>query len=175
MFAADLTTIPNKRYLTVTADAEDRWKQRFSHLRRQKVGLVWAGRPGLSIDQHRSLAPEQLERLLQADVDFVSLQVGQPCNELMLDVAAELHDWHETAAAMSALDLIISVDTATAHLAGAMHKDVWLLNRYNTCWRWMLDRDDTPWYPSMRIWRQPTLGDWSSVLNQVCTNLPHKG
>jgi ADP-heptose:LPS heptosyltransferase len=72
---------------------------------------------------------------------------------------------------MDNLDLVISVDTAAAHLAGAMGKPVWVLNRFDTCWRWMLDRDDSPWYPTMRLFRQPRPGDWNSVVRAVVVAL----
>jgi hypothetical protein len=72
---------------------------------------------------------------------------------------------------IDALDLVIGVDTAVVHLAGALGKPVWMLNRYNTCWRWLTDRDDSPWYPSMRLFRQPAPHDWQSVVVRVCAAL----
>ena len=87
------------------------------------------------------------------------------------DHTADIHDFADTAALIENLDLIISVDTSTAHLAGAMGKPVWLLNRFDTCWRWFLDREDSPWYPSMRIFRQPTPGDWTTVIQNVTAAL----
>src|SRR5882672_11984440 len=78
-----------------------------------------------------------------------------------------LIDWTETAALIDALDLVISVDTAVAHMAGALGKPVWLLNRYNTDWRWLLNRSDSPWYSSMRIFRQPKMNDWDTVVAAV--------
>ena len=80
-------------------------------------------------------------------------------------------DWTETAALMNALDLVITVDTAVGHMAGALGKPVWLLNRYNTDWRWGLGRSDTIWYPSMRIFRQPRMSDWDSVIDSVRSEL----
>jgi ADP-heptose:LPS heptosyltransferase len=80
-------------------------------------------------------------------------------------------DWMETAALIDTLDLIISADTGVAHLAGALGKPVWMLNRYNSDWRWGLRSKTTPWYPSMRIFRQPRLGDWDTVLDQVVAEL----
>ncbi len=78
-----------------------------------------------------------------------------------------LHDFADTAALIDSLDLVISVDTSVAHLAGALGKPVWLLNRFDTCWRWLHNRDDSPWYPSLRQFRQPALGDWDSVISRV--------
>jgi ADP-heptose:LPS heptosyltransferase len=83
------------------------------------------------------------------------------------DFTAELGDFADTAALVEALDLVISVDTAVAHLAGALGKPVWMLNRFDSCWRWFLGRDDTPWYPTMRQFRQPRRGDWASVIGRV--------
>ena len=80
------------------------------------------------------------------------------------DFTADLHDFADTAALIDGLDLVISVDTAVAHLAGALGKPVWLLNRFDTCWRWLLARDDSPWYPALRQFRQPSPGDWHSVI-----------
>jgi ADP-heptose:LPS heptosyltransferase len=83
------------------------------------------------------------------------------------DFAEDLHDFADTAALIENLDLVISVDTAVAHLAGALDKPVWLLNPFDACWRWLLNRDDSPWYPSLRQFRQPTPGDWHSVISRV--------
>ena len=85
----------------------------------------------------------------------------------MRDWTAELGDFAETAALIEALDLVIGVDTAVVHLAGALGKPVWLLNRFDTCWRWLLGRDDSPWYPTLRQFRQPRAGDWQSVVALV--------
>jgi ADP-heptose:LPS heptosyltransferase len=83
------------------------------------------------------------------------------------DYTDAIHDFMDTAALIQSLDLVIGVDTSVVHLAGAMGKPVWLLNRFDTCWRWLLDRDDSPWYPTMRIFRQPRPGDWASVVRSV--------
>jgi hypothetical protein len=82
----------------------------------------------------------------------------------LFDYTAELADFADTAALVENLDLVISVDTSVAHLAGAMARPVWLLNRFDTCWRWLLDRQDSPWYPTLRLFRQTTPGDWTSVI-----------
>jgi ADP-heptose:LPS heptosyltransferase len=87
------------------------------------------------------------------------------------DWTGDLHDFSDTAALIAGLDLVISVDTAVAHLAGALGKPVWLLNRYDTCWRWLLDRDDSPWYPTLRQFRQPAPGDWDAVIAAVSAAL----
>ena len=89
----------------------------------------------------------------------------------ILDLTDDLGDFSDTAALIDNLDLVIGVDTAVIHLAAALGKPTWLLNRFNTCWRWLLNRDDSPWYPTMRVFRQPTLGDWESVIQTVAHHL----
>jgi len=87
------------------------------------------------------------------------------------EFTTELNDFADTAALVAALDLVITVDTAVAHLAGALGKPVWILNRFDACWRWLLGREDTPWYPTARLFRQSAPGDWDSVVGQVRTSL----
>jgi hypothetical protein len=109
---------------------------------------------------------------------FVSLQLGPAAAQVdaapfpLLDVADRLTDFADTAALVAALDLIITVDTAVAHLAGALGKPVWLLSRHDACWRWGRDRADSPWYPTMRLFRQTTPGDWAGVMQRVAEALP---
>jgi len=127
---------------------------------------------------------KKLARLYRPDVEFYSLQKGQPAEaELadsssaewggskLLDYTALLHDFSDTAAFIENLDLIIAVDTSTAHLAAALGKPVWLLNRFDTCWRWLLHRADSPWYPTIRVYRQPSAGDWDGVVAAVESDL----
>ena len=146
--------------------------------RRMRVGIAWAGNPAFRRDQQRSIAFETLGPLFEIDgIDFYSLQKGEAgAAELAassiknkpVDVTGDLHDFADTAALLANLDLVITIDSAVAHLAGAMGKRVWLLNRYDTCWRWMLTREDSPWYPEvMRIFRQPQPGQWALVIDEV--------
>ncbi len=168
-------------YLFADPDAARQWHERIDTPAdtRLKVGLVWAGgnRPHVAElrknDARRSIAFEQLAPLLDVpDVRFFSLQKGAAAQQLAAsercarveDYTEDLDDFADTAALVANLDLVISVDTSTAHLAGALDKPVWILNRFDTCWRWMLERSDTPWYPSARLFRQPALGDWDSVM-----------
>jgi hypothetical protein len=151
-----------------------------------KVGLVWAGgerphQPKLRpVDQRRSMRLRQFAPLAEVPgVVFVSLQKGGPAAQAkappegmnLLDWTDECMDFADTAALVEALDLVISVDTAVAHLAGALGKPVWLLNRFDTCWRWLTSRDDSPWYPTMRLFRQPRFGDWEAVVQRVAAEL----
>ncbi len=110
---------------------------------------------------------------------FVSLQLGPPAAQLhepppglgVHDVADRLGDFADTAALVANLDLVIAVDTAVAHLAGGLGRPVWLLNRFDTCWRWLLGRDDSPWYPGLRQFRHPAQGDWAGVMQRVAEAL----
>ena len=134
----------------------------------------------LRIDRRRSITLARLAPLAAVPgVSFVSLQKGAPSAQaaqppaglVLHDFTAELGDFADTAALVEALDLVISVDTAVAHLAGALGKPVWLLNRFDTCWRWLQGRDDSPWYPSLRLFRQATPGDWDGVIASIATAL----
>ncbi|ASV99859.1 tetratricopeptide repeat protein [Paraburkholderia aromaticivorans] len=184
-FKTDLDTMPSATpYLFADAEAARQWRERI-HARadgRLKVGLVWAGgnRPHVAElrknDARRSIAFERLAPILDVpNVQFFSLQKGPAAQQLdsaawggrMIDLTEELADFADTAALVANLDLVISVDTSTAHLAGALARPVWILNRFDTCWRWMLERTDTPWYPGARLFRQPALGDWDSVIEAV--------
>jgi hypothetical protein len=113
--------------------------------------------------------------LAEPDVSFVSLQKGAAAAQLVnvspevtiQDWTGELEDFADTAALVEGLDLVISVDTSVAHLAGALAKPVWILNRFDTCWRWLRGRTDSPWYPTARLFRQPTRGDWNAAIADV--------
>jgi Flp pilus assembly protein TadD len=142
-----------------------------------RIGLVWQGNPKQMRDIVRSCPLEKLEPLLNTNrARFFNLQTGEPgrlqINELKLtdrltDVGGALRNFADTAAVLSQLDLVITVDTATAHLAGALGRPVWTLLCHTPDWRWHLSRSDSPWYPSMRLFRQPRYGDWDSVVTAV--------
>jgi tetratricopeptide (TPR) repeat protein len=182
-FATELETVPAEiPYLSTDETAVARWRARLAELPGRKVGLVWAGgqRPNLPhtvvIDRRRSMRLAQFAPLGNIPgLSFVSLQKGPPEKETLEtpeglalhDFTRELHDFADTAALVAALDLVIGVDTAVMHLAGAMGRPVWLLNRFDTCWRWLRDRDDSPWYPSLRQFRQTAPGDWAGVIDRV--------
>ncbi|RDK01593.1 tetratricopeptide repeat protein [Paraburkholderia lacunae] len=184
-FRTGIASIPSKTpYLFADGEAARLWHDRIeAHADgRLKVGLVWAGgnRPHIAElrknDARRSITFERLAPILDVpNVRFFSLQKGSAAQQLpadesahrVFDYTAELDDFADTAALVANLDLVISVDTSTAHLAGALDKPVWILNRFDTCWRWMLERTDTPWYPCATLFRQPALGDWDSVIRAV--------
>ncbi len=148
-----------------------------------RVGIVWGGNPTHLNDQQRSIPLTALRPLLEIPgVQFFSLQVGPqqaalsdlPASISVKDLSPWLRDMHDTAVAASQMDLIVSVDTAVAHLAGALNKPVWLLLPFAPDWRWMLHRPDSPWYPSMRLFRQTTPGDWAGVVDKARLEL-HRG
>jgi Tetratricopeptide repeat/Glycosyltransferase family 9 (heptosyltransferase) len=180
VFQTTLLTIPSTvPYLTVDPTLSQRWRARLADDRRLKVGLAWAGSPTHGNDRNRSIMLMTLSPLLNIPgIRFFSLQVGaagEPARRLpasvITDFTNELTDFADTAALVEHLDLIISVDTAVAHLAGALGKAVWVLLPFVPDWRWMLDRDDSPWYPTMRLFRQARLGDWSVPMQRMTREL----
>jgi Flp pilus assembly protein TadD len=185
----DAQTISGAPYLQPDPDRVAAWAQRVAPLEGLKVGLVWSGgrRPWQpkvdAVDKRRSVRLAQLAPLANVpDVAFVSLQKDEPGLEardpppgmVINDFTSDLTSFAETAALVANLDLVISVDTAVAHLAGAIGTPVWLLNRFDTCWRWELEREDTPWYADLRQFRQPTAGDWDSVVAALTTALAER-
>lgn len=183
LFGTTLATIPASiPYLSV-ADSDRRfWSGRLAGEKRLKVGLVWAGdahRDHFSIhmvDKRRSLTLAALAPLAGIpEVAFYSIQKGPPAEQCrkppdgleLTDWMDEVHDFAATAALVEQLDLVISVDTATCHLAGALARPVWVLSRYDACWRWLRDRSDSPWYPTLRLFRQDAPGEWGPVIGRV--------
>lgn len=156
-------------YLRANAVDMAHWRDRLAGLEGLRVGLCWAGNPGYAADARRSIDPGRLAALADLPgIAFVSLQPGaQPPGLRLHDWTRDLRDLADTAALMAGLDLVVTVDTAVAHLAGALGRPVWLLNRFDTCWRWLLGRDDSPWYPTLRQFRQKRPGDWDGVLAAV--------
>jgi Flp pilus assembly protein TadD len=186
-FETTLETIPCAvPYLATDPALVAHWAQRLPATQVLRVGLVWAGqaRPWLAgfvgLDQRRSTGLATLAPLAAVSgVQFVSLQKGPAALEArtvadalgLLDVMDEVRDFADTAAIVANLDLVISVDTSVVHLAGAMGKPVFLLDRYDHCWRWLSGRNDSPWYPSLRIFRQAQPGDWAPVIARVAAAL----
>lgn len=166
VFGTRLDSIPGVPYLEVAPRLSEPWRRRLAAYGGLKVGLVWAGSPTQRHNRRRSIDFARLAPLTTIPgVQFFSLQKPARAHpDCLIDWMAECADLLDTAALIDALDLVISVDTAVAHLAGALAKPVWLLNRYESEWRWLLDREDAPWYPGMRIFRQPAPGDWDTVI-----------
>ncbi|MBV8165236.1 MAG: glycosyltransferase family protein [Alphaproteobacteria bacterium] len=169
---ASYDQIPPAPYLTPSPELVARWTPRIKPSPRLKVGLVWQGSATNSRDALRSVPAQRLKALAELPVDLYSLQV--PSKEKLDfcdDIAAEIQTFDDTAAIISQLDLVISVDTAVAHLAGALGKPVWILLNFHGEWRWLIQREDTPWYPSARLFRQPELGNWNPVMQRVYDTL----
>lgn len=184
IFKTDLPTIPSPTpYLAAPTAGRSSLQallqeQRQPHQR--QVGIVWAGSTTHANDKNRSATVEDFMPILQVpNIRFYSLQVGDRANDIALlspdlpvqDLSARLGNYGDTAAVIEQLDLVITVDTSVAHLAGALHKPVWTLLCYNPDWRWLLEREDTPWYPSMRLFRQTSPKDWAPVCQQVAEAL----
>ena len=145
-----------------------------------KVGLAWAGNPYNKSDKNRSIPLNRFESILRSEnVRFFSLQVDARKGDIeefhledaIVDLSDLQADFSDTASAIERLDLVVSVDTSVAHLAGAMGKPVWTLLPWLPDWRWMLGRADSPWYPAMRLYRQDTPGDWPGLLGKVREDL----
>jgi tetratricopeptide (TPR) repeat protein len=179
-FGTTATTIPaSVPYLSAPAERVGAWRTRLAHLGKPRVGLVWSGKPSHKNDHNRSIALSRLEPLLSVpDVTFVSLQREYRETELpalarlpVFRLDETITDFADTAAAIGELDLVIAVDTAVAHLAGALGRPLWLLLSHIQDWRWMHDRTDSPWYPSARLFRQSQIGDWDGVIAAVAQEL----
>ncbi len=168
-FGTTLASIPAETpYLEPDPASAEAWRQRLSALSGRRVGLVWAGNPDQPDDRRRSIATEALAPLgMVAGISFVSLQKGArslPPGLDIVDWTAELGDYADTAALIAGLDLVIAVDTGVAHLAAALGKPVWLMNRFDPYFAWLTERTDSPWYPDLRQFRQRRPGDWAGVI-----------
>jgi Tfp pilus assembly protein PilF len=179
-FGTRLETIPARvPYIQPPPDHVERWRARLGDAPRPYVGLVWSGSVTLRNDLNRSIPLAALGSLRDARATLVSLQKeirasdapalaqGKP----ILDFSSAIADFRDTAALVSLMDVVITVDTSVAHLAGAMAKPVWLLLPYSPDWRWLLDRDDSPWYPTARLFRQPGIGQWAPAIARVAEAL----
>ncbi|HAT36464.1 MAG TPA: hypothetical protein DCS82_12165 [Rhodospirillaceae bacterium] len=173
-FETTLESIPaDDPYLAADPELIQRWAARITSSR-GRVGLVWSGNPGRQDDRMRSCPLPLLKPILESDrFDFYSLQkegVPQTLDELT-DLSPHLDDFAETAAAIANLDLVITVDTAVAHLAGALGKQVWVMLGYSADWRYLLARNDSPWYPTMRLFRQKHPGVWAGAIETAAAEL----
>ena len=171
LFATDIPTIPsNIPYIFADPEKVGQWKNRINK-KGYRIGIVWAGKPEHENDGNRSCELAQFLPLARIPgVELYGLQKGGAARQaetLIINFDRELTDFSETAAAIENLDLVISIDTASVHLAGAMGKPVWTLLPHAPDWRWLLEREDSPWYPTMRLFRQPARGDWGAVFGKV--------
>lgn len=182
-FKTTLATVPARiPYVGAPPDRIAEWRARLDGTARPRIGLAWAGNPSHRNDRNRSLDPACLGALLQAaeGATFVSLQktlrdadrAWLDAHPEVLPLGAALDDFADTAALLGLMDLVIAADTAAAHLAGAMARPVWLLLPYvGLDWRWLTGREDSPWYPTARLFRQPRIDDWASALEAVAAAL----
>jgi Flp pilus assembly protein TadD len=180
-----LNNIPARMpYLHADREAARAWSTRLATLGNDalpRIGLVWAGgHSDHPADAWRSIAPERMGRLLTFKrAHWISLQKAENASKVLgnaqrthiVDWMDEVRDFADTAALIDGLDLVISVDTSVAHLAAAMGKPVWMLNRFAGCWRWLRNRDDSPWYPGLRLFTQTERGNWDEVLTRVLATL----
>lgn len=186
-FGTRLDNIPAEAYLRAEPQRSAEWRAKLGALSRPdlpRVGVVWAGgHSGLTEDRARSLTSAQFAPLLSLSrIRWISLQkaddlakrASASTKAYLTDWMDDVSDFADTAAIIDNLDLVISVDTSVAHLAAAMGKPVWLLNRFAGCWRWLRNRDDSPWYPTVRIFTQPQRGNWDEVIERVAAQLKQR-
>jgi tetratricopeptide (TPR) repeat protein len=176
-----VATIPSEvPYLKAPAAKVDLWRKVFAHAPGPKIGLVWSGNPKHQFDHNRSVGVEVFaEMTKEVPAHFFAIQKEiRPADLARLpefpwinDLSSKIQSFEDTAAIVEALDLVITVDTSVAHLAGALGKRTWVLLGFAPDWRWLLRRNDTPWYPSARLFRQTSLGDWNSVTHAVRSEL----
>jgi tetratricopeptide (TPR) repeat protein len=179
-FKTNLSSIPvpPMPYLHPDQSDVEKWCNRLSSEKRRRIGLAWAGDPRHKRDAARTILLCNFAPLAElTNAAFYSLQKGEgakhlpPAGVTINDFTSELNDFADTAAFIANLDLVITVDTSVAHVAGAVGKPVWLLVQHSPDWRWLLDRDDSPWYPTMRLFRQKKYGDWTEVIRRVTDQL----
>ena len=167
----------NLQYIAAEPAKAQIWADRLGAKKRMRIGVCWSGRKDSWIHIHKSMPVEKMANLIRRNPEhqWINLQMDATPEELAVITAAgaesfpgTVQDFSDTAGLMHHLDLVISVDTANAHWAGAMGRPVWIqLNAFGNCWRWLLKSEDSPWYPSARLYRQPKMGDWDSVVNKM--------
>lgn len=179
----DQNVPPSHAYITCDPHKEQLWRvwldAAAQHPLAPRIGIAWSGNPAHLNDRNRSVAFSKLQEMLLAGPQFISLQKEcsssdqQLINSIanVIDVGARLTDFSDTAALISGLDLVITVDTSVAHLAGALGKPVWVMLPFNSDWRWLEHGSSTHWYPSMKLYRQSRVGDWDGVLGEIKSDL----
>ena len=164
-------------YLGARADLAQQWQEILGPKNRLRVGFCWTGRPDSWINQHKAMPFETMCDLIRRNPNYEWVNLQVECDNETADVletlgvkkySGAIRNFADTAALVHHMDVVISVDTAIAHLAGAMARPTWIpLNWYGTDWRWLLNRDSSPWYPSATLFRQPAMGNWSSVVDKI--------
>lgn len=169
------------QYLAPSVEQTSVWQKRLGLKTKQRIGVCWSGRRDTWINRHKSVSFDQIINLIKRNPDFEWINLQADADQEQYVKLAELgvnqypgtvQTWNDTAGLLHHLDLVIGVDTAVSHLAGALGRPTWImLNQYALDWRWLLNRADSPWYPSAKLFRQPVRGDWTSVVNQLCQYL----
>jgi tetratricopeptide (TPR) repeat protein len=178
LLGVTLQNLPHQlQYLAARADLAQDWQKRLGPKKRLRVGVCWSGRPDSWINRHKGMPFEVMLDLIKRNpgTEWFNLQVE--CTPEQAEILEKhevknfpglIRNFADSAALIHHMDIVISVDTAVAHLSGALGRPTWIpLNWYGTDWRWLLKRDDSPWYPSARLFRQPVLGDWSTVIDRI--------
>jgi hypothetical protein len=182
VFHTGLRTIPGIPRVRNDPVRVSAWQNRLGAKSKPRIGLVWSGSSGHKNDRNRSIALAEMLSLVADWAEWVSLQkeVRETDAHLLASrtdirhFGGELEDFADTAALVELLDVVVTVDTSVAHLAGVLSKEVWILLPFNPDWRWLLDREDSPWYPAARLFRQPSIGDWTSVIDRVREELTQR-
>ena len=179
-FGTSLESVPsNVPYLSPKADQVENWRNELGPRTRLRIGLVWAGRRREPVNRTRDMGLEVFDPLTSLDVEIISLQKEIPDQDRrvlesmpkIICLGEKLSDFADTAALIENLDMVIGVDSAVAHLAGAQGKPVWIMLRHSGEWRWLLERSDSPWYPTARLFRQKKPGDWAGVVSDITQQL----
>ena len=179
-FKTELHNIPSvSEHITSDSENVKKWQTKFGEKFKPRVGLVWSGSAEHKNDHNRSLTLSHLLSYLPSNMEYVCLQKElRGIDKVVLEKNSHiqfygdaLEDFTDTAALCDLIDVVISVDTSVAHLAGTLGKKTWVLLPYSPDWRWLLDRDDSPWYPSAKLYRQKKIGDWNGVLEKLKRDL----
>ena len=181
-FGTTLENIPAAPAWPVDEARRDVWRARLGAASKPRIGLAWRGSAGHVNDRNRSLGLRDIQPIIQDQAEWIGIQKGMPDadRQALASVAGlrvfdeEITDFEDTAALIAEMDLIISVDTSLVHLAGSMGRECWVMLPFNPDWRWLLDREDSPWYPGLRLFRQKRLGDWATVLQEIRAALTQK-
>ncbi|MFM7420128.1 MAG: glycosyltransferase family 9 protein [Alphaproteobacteria bacterium] len=174
-FATGLDTIPPAPIWTADETRRAMWRARLGASDRPRIGFAWRGSAGHGNDRNRSMPLNAFLPIIDESTAWFGIQKGMPTTDLEALSAvpnlrifdADITDFEDTAALVAEMDLIITVDTSLAHLAGSMGRECWVMLPFNPDWRWLLNRDDSPWYPSVQLFRQSHIGDWAGVMAQL--------
>jgi ADP-heptose:LPS heptosyltransferase len=179
-FKTTFDTIPAApQYLHSDKTKVARWRTLLRERSRPRIGLVWSGNPNNTIDPRRSIRLADWLAHLPAEFQYFCLQkdvreadkAALDSSPLIVSFDDDLQDFSDTAALCECMDVVISVDTSVAHLSAALGKETWILLPFIPDWRWLLDRDDSPWYPTAKLYRQKAVGDWNEVFARITTDL----